>query len=180
MTKRDFFRVLIRIFALYSIILTVFSWIPSNLMYSSFEYEFILILGAGLFFTLLSIIFYVFLVRKTDAIIDFLKIDKGFDDSKIELSDFDSDKVFMLGIILIGGFLFVTEFSYFIEFAFITFKREIQSGELYVFFNGFDNSENSLIDGVFSGLNLIIGYLLLTNHQRIAKWITKKGKVAQQ
>ena len=92
MTKSDFFRVLIKVFALYSIILTVFSWIPSNLMYSFFELESLAILGMSLLFTFLSILIYVFLIRKTDFIIDFLKIDRGFEDDEIKNLNFNSKK----------------------------------------------------------------------------------------
>ncbi|RZN84570.1 MAG: hypothetical protein EVB11_00525 [Winogradskyella sp.] len=176
MTKRDFFRVLIKIFALYSIILTVFSWVPTNLMYSFFDYENIVIIAIALLATFLSILIYVFLIKKTDAIIDFLKIDKGFDDSEIELSNFNSEKVLMLGIILISGFLIVSEFSNFIEYSFLAFKTEIQRGNINYFIDNSFGSSKDYFDWIFSGINLLIGCLLLTNYYKISKWIIKKGK----
>ena len=178
MTKRDFFIILIRVFALYSIILTVFSWIPSNLMYSFFEFESVFILAAALIFTLISILFYYLILRNTDRIINFLGIDKGFDDSKIHLSDFNSTKVLMLGIILIGGFLIVSEFSRLIEYSFIAFKNEIDTGQLYVFPTGPANQNPNVLEWILSGVNFFVGYLLLTNHTRVAKWILKKGNMS--
>ncbi|SHG77861.1 hypothetical protein [Winogradskyella jejuensis] len=175
MTKRDLFRVLIKVFALYSIILTVFSWIPSNMMYSFYGNETAIILAASLIFTFLLILIYVFLIKKTDAIIDFLKIDRGFDDNELKLLDFNSKKVLMLGIILIGGYLIISELSNFIQYAFLAFKNEISRGQLYVFPNGSANDENYIFELVFSGINLLIGYLLLTNYTKVSKWILKKG-----
>ena len=89
MTKRDFFRIIIKLFALYSIILTVFSWIPSNFIYTVYDFELVPIL-ASIGFTILAVLIYYFLINKTDAIIDFIKIDKGFDDKTIEIGNLGS------------------------------------------------------------------------------------------
>jgi len=87
MTKRDFFRIIIKLFGLYALILTVFIYIPTNISYVTFQFEPIVLLwifGAAA----LTALIYILLIRKTDLIIDFLKIDKGFDDDRIEFWKF--------------------------------------------------------------------------------------------
>lgn len=177
MTKSDFFRVLIKVFALYSIILTVFSWIPSNLMYSFFELESLAILGMSLLFTFLSILIYVFLIRKTDFIIDFLKIDRGFEDDEIKNLNFNSKKILMLGVILIGGFLIISEASNFISYSFLAFKSQVQKGNIYLSAKYNFGSTQDYIDWALSAFNLFIGYLLISNYLKISNWLYRKEKI---
>ena len=172
MTKRDFFRIIIKLFALYSLILTVFSWIPSNLVYTVYDLELLPILGV-LGFTLLAILIYYFLIKKTDQIIDFIKIDKGFDNPNIELGNLATDKILMLGIILIGGLLLISNLADFIQYSFNAFKNNVQKGGLNIFLN---DAGTDYFNWTFSALNIIIGYLLLTNYDKIAKWLNRKEK----
>ena len=176
MTKRDFFRLLIRVFALYSIILTVFNWIPSNIVYLSYDLESPPILFGGLFFTFLGVLIFYLLIKKTDSIINVLKIDKGFDDQNINISKFDSRKVLMLGIILIGGFLFINNLSDFIKYVFIAFKEEVSKDNLYTYLDTNFGTPTDYLEWAFCGVNLLIGFLLLTNYSRISKWIMKNEK----
>ena len=172
MTKRDFFRILIKVFALYSIILTVFTWIPSNLIYTFYDFELIPIL-AGLGFTLLAFIIYYFLIKKTDQIIDFIRLDKGFDNEKIELGSLGTDKILMLGIILIGGLLLISNLADFIQYSFLAFKNNVQKSGLNIFLN---EAETDYFNWTFSGINIVIGYLLLTNYDKVANWFNRKEK----
>src|SRR5690606_23100509 len=149
MTKRDFFRIIIKLFALYSIILTVFNWIPSNLMYTIYDFELIPIVST-LGFSMLAFLIYYVLITKTDKIIDFLKIDKGFDDKNIEIGNLNSEKILMLGIILIGGLLIISNLSDFIQCTFVAFKKEISKGKLYTFFDNDLRTANNHFNWIFS------------------------------
>jgi|SRR5690554_392106 len=172
MTKRDFFRIIIKLFALYSIILTVFNWIPSNLIYTVYDLELLPILGV-FGFTFLAILIYYFLIKKTDQIIDFIKLDKGFDNQNIELGNLGTNKILMLGIILIGGLLLISNLADFIQYSFYAFKNNIQKSGLNSFLN---NTEPDYFNWTISGINIIIGYLLLTNYNRVTKWLNRKEK----
>lgn len=172
MTKRDFFRIIIKLFALYSLILTVFSWIPSNLVYTVYDLELLPILGV-LGFTLLAILIYYFMIKKTDQIIDFIKIDKGFDNPNIELGNLATDKILMLGIILIGGLLLISNLANFIQYSFNAFKNNVQKDGLNIFLN---DAGTDYFNWTFSGINIVIGYLLLTNYERVTKWLNRKEK----
>lgn len=173
MTKRDFFRILIKIFALYSIILTVFTWIPSNLIYTFYDFELLAILG-GLVFTLLAFFIYYFIIKKTDQIIDFIKLDKGFDNPNIELGNLGTDKILMVGIIIVGGLLIVSNLSDLIQYSFLAFKNNVQSGGLNKILNNSFGTTN--LNWVFSLINILIGYLLLTNYDKVVKWLKRKEK----
>lgn len=175
MTKRDFFRIIIKLFALYSIILTVFNWIPSNFIYAAYEFELISFL-AVLGFTFLAVLIYYILIKKTDKIIDILKIDKGFDDERIEFGNLSAANIVMLGIILIGGFLVIFNLVDFIQYSFLAFKSEVNKGGVSSIYN---NNFGTIVDyfnWIFSGINIVIGYLLLTNNTRIGKWLNPVEK----
>ena len=103
MTKRDFFRILIKLFALYGLILNVFNYLPYNFSYMAYANDssiYFMLLG----FVLLTVAFFVIIVWKTDAIINFLKLDKGFDDERIEFQNFNVKNIIKFALIFIGGF----------------------------------------------------------------------------
>jgi len=126
MTKRDFFRIIIKLFGLYSLILAVFSYIPSNIGYVTFEFEPIILLwifGATAF----VILIYILLILKTDRIIDLLKIDKGFDDERIEFGNFNNEKIFKFALIVIGGFLIIDYLPNFLQYTYLAFKSQVST-----------------------------------------------------
>ena len=100
MTKRDFFRVLIKsigLFFLISIALTNFPLIMT-LFVSSFEWQMFLRFSGGIGFLLLI---YVFLLVKTDRIIEVLRLDKGFDDSSFNLGNLTKLSLVQLAILIV-------------------------------------------------------------------------------
>jgi hypothetical protein len=104
-------------------------------------------------------VYYVF-VKKPDLIIDFFKLDKGFDNNEIEVSNLNSDTILQIGMVLIGGFLIVDNFSYFIS-SFITyFKISYMSENL----ESLKNFESLILNGV----NLILGFCLIIYRKQIA------------
>ncbi len=171
MTKRDFFRIIIKLFGLYSVIITIFYYIPANIGYVTYDFEPIVllwILGA----CTLAVLIYVFLIRKTDRIIDLLKIDKGFDDERIEFGNFNSRKIMQLALIIISGFLILDYLPDFLQYTYLAFKKEVSpSGLNFTEGVGFGKSMD-YFNWAISGMNLVIGYLLLTNYNQIAKWLT--------
>tara|TARA_R110002051_G_C8495749_1_gene463920 strand:+ start:63 stop:590 length:528 start_codon:yes stop_codon:yes gene_type:complete len=174
MSKRDFFRVIFKVFGIYSVLITVFNYVPSNISYVAYELEpFILlwILGA----TILAIGLYVLLIRKTDKILDWLKVDKGFDDERIEIGNFDGLGIVKFALIIIGGFLILDHLPTFFHNTYLAFKKEVSTNGLNALesYDGQVDYSRLLI----SGINLILGYLLLTNYSRIANWLEKKNNV---
>jgi hypothetical protein len=175
MTKRDFFRIIIKLFGLYALILTVFTYIPRNISYVTFQFEPIVLLwifGASV----LIILIYVLLIRKTDLIINLLKLDKGFDDDRIEFGNFNSQKIIQLALILIGGFMIIDYLPDFLQYTYLAFKKEVSPNGLNFMEDSSFGKITDYFNWAISGLNLIGGYVLLTNYARITKWLNKKEK----
>ncbi len=127
MTKRDFFRVLIKsigLFFLISIALTNFPMIMT-LFVSSFEWQMFLMLLGGLGFLILI---YVFLLVKTDRIIEVLRLDKGFDDSSFNLGNLTKLSLAQLAILIVGlatMFHVLSDIIGFVHYEFNKFENEI-------------------------------------------------------
>ena len=169
MTKRDLFRVLIKIFGLYSVILTLFTIVPasiSSLMYlfEDMNMTLVLILIAAV---LIPVGFFLVLLFRTDSIIDLLQLDKGFDDEHIQLGNLDNESILKLAIIIIGGFLIIDNIP----------------DLLFDLINAFKYKANySTVEGTSLNyfrmttciINCIIGYLLLINYKWLSGFFAKK------
>ncbi len=173
MTKRDFFRLIIKLFGLYSLIITVFTIVPSQLAYLTLPFDMIyyvwvfgvLLLTAGI---------YILLIQKTDKVIDWLKIDRGFDDTQIVLGDFNEVKIIKLALIFIGGFLIIYNFPEFIERCYLAFKYSVSTDEI-VHSQGYGDAFYSFsVNWGMSGINTLLGYIILANYKHIATWFEKK------
>lgn len=115
----------------------------------------------------LSLLFAYFLIirvciYKTSWIIEKLKLDRDFETGNIELN-FHVNKIISIAIIVIGGIIFIDSFPLLLK-------------EIMVFFQ----NENLFKDYPKSGwiifyfCKAIIGYLLMRNSFRIAKFIENK------
>ncbi len=171
MSKKDFFRLIIKLFGLYCLITTVFQFIPAIYTYWALEIDkgtWILAAGSILLFVFI----YVLLIQKVDIIINRLKLDKGFDDDYLQIGDFDSSKLVSFASILIGGFLLVDYFPRFLYQAYDLFKKKIQySGHDYT--SPLINLGPSEYDFALSIINIVIGFFLLTNYRHVAQWLTR-------
>lgn len=173
MTKKDFFRILVKLFALNSLLLTVFTYLPQNLNYVGFANDnsiYFLLFGI----VLLIVALFIIIVWKTDSIINFLKLDKGFDDDRIDFKNFNPKNVVKFALIFIGGYLVVDYLPMFLQNTYLGFKIEVsptplQESELMGTMRGFNK-----FDWISSGLNLVIGFLLLTNYAKISAWLYRE------
>lgn len=173
MTKRDFFRIILKLFGLYSFILTIFVYIPSNISYVMYEFEpMILLWILGL--SALVFLIYVFLIKKTDQIIDLLKLDKGFDDDHIDLGSFNNEKIFKFALIIIGGFLIVDYIPNFLQYTYLSFKSQVSPRGLNFMEDMTFGSPVDYFNWVISIMNILLGIILLSNYDKIAKWLVRK------
>lgn len=172
MTKNDLFRLIIKIFGLYSIVTVLFSSLPNNISFVVMDINFIgvvWIIGTVLVLTFL----FIFLIYRPNKIIGWLKLDKGFDDDWIEFQNFNSENILKLAVVLIGGILLIKNIPAFLSHTLFAFKssaqvdfnhdRLIKYGELKDYIYWFT-----------SFLNIVIGYLLLTNYPYISRIIKRK------
>lgn len=172
MTKRDFFILLIKAFGLYSIISISFSVLPNNMLYTIRYIDYI-----GIIWMLLSLItifcLFFFLIKKANKVSDFLKLEKGFDDNQIDISGLKSKDIIKIAVLIIGGLLFINNIPPFLSNTLFAFKASVPQS--------FENSNlikyNNLKDYLHwanSGINLIMGYLLIFNFKKISNYINKK------
>ena len=163
MTNKDFFRLMIKLFGLYQFLLLIFTSLPRNLQLLFNDFFSISSIITLILITLFILAVYYVFVKKPDLIIDFFKLDKGFDNNEIAVSNLNSDTILQIGMVLIGGFLVVDNFSYFIS-SFITYFKISYMSENLESLKIFE----SLILG---GANLIIGFCLIIYRKQIAKKI---------
>jgi hypothetical protein len=182
MTKKDLFRLIIKIFGLYSLTLIVFSVLPSNLslMLSQFYTGEMITVGILLliFFTALVIGMFLFLIFKSDLIIKWLKLDRGFDEDRIDFQNFNVSNIIKLAAFVIGGILVINNIPTFLSNCFFAFKLSMGK-------NQYDNNINfgSLKDYIHwatSFLNIAIGYFLVTNYNFISRILKEKNKEEAQ
>ncbi len=106
MTKKDFFRVLIKIFTLYGLLISAISFINQlTLLGQSINDIFFLISVVGSFSV--TLIFLYLVINFTDNIINFLKLDSGFADDKISFGNLNNQSLYKITIVILGGFLMV-------------------------------------------------------------------------
>jgi hypothetical protein len=169
MTKRDFFRLIIKLFGLYSLIFSVFTILPRSIsmMYGSVLSGILLI---TISITIIVAIYY-FLIIKCDKVIDILKLDRGFDDDRIEFEKFNSKNIIKLAAIILGGFLLIKNIPLFLIGTFQAFKFHMS--------NSIDNqfitfTKQDSLNLTVGFINIIIGYFLLTNYRWISKLLYQK------
>ncbi|HYG20788.1 MAG TPA: hypothetical protein VD816_17745 [Ohtaekwangia sp.] len=171
MTKRDFFRIILKIFGLYFFIHTIFTALPNNLIFS------INYLSGNdasvylLLWILLSVIvtggLFILLIFQADKIIALLKLDTGYDQADIRVENFNDENIIKLGSVLIGGLLITDNVPVFLSHLH-TYILE-QNEEMYM-------GTNNNFGWITSVVNIFMGYLLLSNYQWIGKILKSKQK----
>ena len=172
MTKRDFFRVIIKLFALYSVILTVFSLMPTYFSYAYISFDSVtLFLALGVVVCILILL--IAILYGTDKIIDILKLDKGFDDDHIVIGNFNESNILKLAIILISGFLILDNIPILINQAYLAFKNQVSVNGLN---NNYQIHQLDYFQLTISIVCILLGYLMITNYSTVSKWLLNADK----
>lgn len=170
MTKRDFFRIVIRLFALYLLLLTVFNFIPTNVSYLTYDFTFYPILII-LVSAVLMILLFILLLRKSDTVIDVLKLDKAFDDERIEFGNLRSLEIVKIALIFIGGFMILDHLPEFLHYCYLGFKKDISSTGLSPFEAPGLSEYWDYFRWFVSGVNLLVGYLIISNLGKLSEFL---------
>jgi hypothetical protein len=173
MTYRDLFRVVIRMFALMALVYNLFTAFPQFYSYMNLEPNALMFLGLFVSIALLFGIFFLLIV-KADLIIDVLRLDKGFDRNEISLQNITTKSLLQLGVILVGGSTLIDAFPELIVSAFGWFSDKVRDeGGIYSILNP---KTDASIGYVF--IRVLIGYLLISNFDRVASFLTPKKENA--
>lgn len=165
MTNRDFFRLMIKLFGVYQFCIIVFTVLPSNfsLIFSDLFSRWTSIATFLLMFLVTAGIFY-FMIKFPHKIIDFFKLDKGFDNDRITINNFNSISILQAGLIFIAGFLVVENFAAFFTNLIYYFKMSNLPEDL--------QKLQTSQDLIVTGINLIIGFSLIIFRKQISEKLT--------
>lgn len=169
MTKKDFFILAIKLFGLMSIVTSFFSGILNNISYALFKVDTLAIIWIAAAIVI-SIGLFVLLVFKADKIVSLLKLEKGFDDEKIELGNLNASEILKVGTFIIGGLLFIHNIPIFLSHILFAYKSSVM-GKAY-------DSEDNFYWAV-SVINIILGYLLMTNYSFVTRLLRTNDKESE-
>ncbi|GEO22945.1 hypothetical protein CQA01_34790 [Cyclobacterium qasimii] len=114
---------------------------------------------------------FVALIFKADKVVELLKLDRGFDDDKIEIGSLEPADIIKIGTFIIGGLLILDNIPAFLSHTLFALKGDVVGLE----YNNIQDKFNWAV----SALNLIIGFLLITNYEFVAK-ILKTEKTEKE
>jgi hypothetical protein len=179
MSTKDFFRVLFKLFGLY-ILLSVFVSIPEVVTFYRMvntqdafvwtDYTSMLFIPTILFSIFCLLVFY------PDIIIKNLKLDRGMDTDHIAFEKIDQHTIVRLGLIIVGGLLVLKSISPTISTGYYLLKASVPGALERDDFTGFDPFDYRISLGTHI-LNLIVGYLAITNSDRLSNFLLPKKKL---
>ena len=166
MTKSDLFRIIIKICGIYCFINALFNLIPSISYSGGFSS---ISLKINLFYLLINGLLAYLLIFQTEKIIRVFRLGKGFDSEQINMQNIKEEGLFKIALIFIGLLMISDNIAQFLDFCYLALKKQVSAIGL----DGIDGAmyEQSLETHywIINGLNILIGIIILTNHQRIAK-----------
>lgn len=164
MTKRDFFIMILKLFGLYSIVSVLFTVLPNSMsiLFPEFSFSSLLLL-TGIVIVVVGL--FAILVFKSARIVDLLRLDKGFDDDRMDLGALNSQSIIKIATVIIGGLIFLKNIASFLNYIVFAFKADQ---------TGFGPDNKTIFQLALTGTNILVGYLLLTNYNYIAKILGRK------
>lgn len=106
MTLRDFFRVLLKLTGLYFLIQMLIGFLPAQLQFMTSGFDTNSTAGTLIYFAIILVVCYFtfhLLIRNPDKIIDWLRLDKNYDNAQININNFSTRNIIILGLFIIGG-----------------------------------------------------------------------------
>ncbi len=175
MTKKDLFRVTLKLVGLYFIITVLFNSLPSLIVFATAGGSSLVGLITMLVGILIFVLIFVSLIFKPDAIINLFKLDKNFDDDVVMIKRPSFSNMLQWGIILIALSLLFRQLPGFIVNLLFAFK-------FFVIDSGKDITNHlhfaMLTNYVEWGVNIVslaIAFLIITNSKTITDYIIKKS-----
>src|SRR5690606_23470894 len=106
MTVSDFFRLALKLFALYSLVIAVIVFLPgsSNVLFYDFGWQAILWIC---FVIIVTLFLFIALAFNSDRIVERLKLAKGFESTHIPFEKLDAPTIIKIGCIIIAGLTFL-------------------------------------------------------------------------
>jgi hypothetical protein len=145
---------------------TIFSLLEILSQLHSQSYAFV-----ELSYLVLSIVFYIlilyYMILKSEWTIDVLKLEKGFEETRIDLT-MPYSKLLRIVIILIGGIVFIKAIPNLVENVYL-----FMSGDLLF------NQSPKTVSMIIYSAQAILGFLIMTNSDIVQRYINKKSGEAE-
>ncbi|MCT4622455.1 MAG: hypothetical protein N4A46_02440 [Schleiferiaceae bacterium] len=110
MTHRDFFKIIIRMIALFVFLSSFLTGVSYNVVaFAEYVDTTGILITASVVLVLLGVL--IMILRNPDPIIDFFKLDQGYSNERVKLSLEDSTALIKLGITAIGMYFIVINIS---------------------------------------------------------------------
>jgi hypothetical protein len=182
MKTKDFFRLIIKLFGFYLLVISIFKGLPNTLLpyfyFSNGSNGDWLPSFWPIAMAAFLIVLFLLLTFNPDFFIKNLKLDKGFDSDVIKLDNLNAKTILNLGIILIGGFLLIDSISPLLSSSYYLIKSRVATSEEIRIQSSLDVT--SYVKLGANLLNIIIGYLLLSNYHFISGFLLPKRDDADQ
>ncbi|MCX6310326.1 MAG: hypothetical protein NT084_01650 [Bacteroidetes bacterium] len=166
MLHKDFFRIILKLFGLYSFVICLFTILPQTIpqlmAFGGFEGIFYLVLAMVIPISLLLL-----LIFKPDLLINWLKLDKGFEGERIVFGELSTLNIIKLACIFIGGFLIIDSLPVLINQTFFIFKGSITGRA--------DNPKEYYFWGV-SFVKIFLGYFLVRKYELVGRILRTKNE----
>lgn len=171
MTKKDFFIIIIKLFGLYLLIGVLFNSISISLPYILNNSD---ALGYFIVFisTLIPLALFILLIFQAEKIIYLLKLDKGFDEERIDFGNLEAIHILKIAVFILGGIILVDNIPVFISQIINSLEARLHNESM---------SSYQKIYWIASFIKIIIGYLFVTYFDLISQKLLKKqiGRLSQ-
>jgi hypothetical protein len=174
MKKRDLFRILIKLFGTFAFLTNVFAIIGQMPYIIAGDMHFFL--GGYFFLTIALVLAFLYTVLKPDGIIDFLKLDKGFDEDESTQINIDGEALAKGGLVVMAAYFFLQNFSEFLYAGYSFIKTKVNGGGLDDFL-GNTYPHKTLADLVVIGINLGMAWLIITNVTALSRYLSGSEKI---
>jgi hypothetical protein len=171
MLVNDFFRLVFKLFALYSAVISLFTILPRTISAIAYQDDWMVLVWTC-FVVLLTIILFLLLAFNSDKIVNKLKLSRGFENSHIPFEKMDAHTIIKVGCIFLGGLIFLENISSLLSHLYIA----LRFGDSSIFDErvlGYDHQKN-IFELAINILNILISYLLLTNYAFVSKWLAPR------
>ena len=164
MTKRDLLILLLKVFGLYVAVDVVFTTLPSVLALGFAGAAEISDYSRAMWTVLLTFGLLWLLNVKTESIVNSLKMQQGFSDGRVDLTNIKPEDILRIGVIITGGLLVIRSIPMLSTQLYGWVQGEVAKKEL---------ASQDKIDFTMSSINFLVGLTLLTNRSAIARLLNR-------
>jgi trehalose/maltose hydrolase-like predicted phosphorylase len=122
--------------------------------------------------TLCTLIFFLMvlyvLLKKTDKVIELLKLDKGFDDDKLDSGNFSAESIIKLALVIIALYFILVSVPDILANLFYLFKSSFPQNTLEATLDLYTPTTVDYYQLTSETLRLLMGIIILMNKNKIA------------